>query len=69
MGIAHPLWDPPFKCREYTGGQRSLEAAIVKKVELWLCNHFCKDVWNELVLSCIFLYKGVVIILLRTMVI
>ena len=60
LGIAHPLWDPPFKCREYIGGWRSLEVAIVKKVGLWLCNHFYKDVWNELILACIFLYKSVV---------
>ena len=66
--MAHPLWEKNSRFREYTGGRRSLEAAIVKKVELWLCNHFCKDDWNELVLACI-LYKSVVIKLLRAMVI
>ena len=54
LGVAHPFWDPHFRYREYADGRRSLEAAIVKKVELWLCNNFCKDVWNELVLACIF---------------
>ena len=49
-----PLWEKHFKCREYTSGRGSLEAAIVKKAGLWLCNQFCKDVWNELVLGCIF---------------
>ena len=68
LGIAHPLWDPPFRNREYTDARRSLEAVIVKKAGLWLCNHFCKDVSNELVLAFIFLYKSVVIKLLRTMV-
>ena len=42
--VAHPLWEKHFRCKGYTGGRRSLKAAIVKKAELWLCNHFCKDV-------------------------
>ena len=54
LGVAHSLWDPHFRYREYTSGQLSLEAAIAKKVGLWLCNHFCKDAGNELVLACIF---------------
>ena len=41
----------------------------MKKAGLWLCNHFCKNVWNELVIACIFFNKSVVIKLLRTMVI
>ena len=49
-----PFMGKHFTCKEYTSGRRSLEAAIVKKVGLWFCNHFCKDVWNELVLACIF---------------
>ena len=57
LGVAHPLWDPHFRYRECTGGRRSLDAVIVKKVRLWLCNHFCKDARSELVLACI-LYKN-----------
>ena len=57
-GIAHPLGDPHFKYREYTDAQRSLEAAIVKKAELWLCIHFCQDAWNKLVLDRILCKKN-----------
>ena len=57
LGVAHLLSDPPFTCKEYIGGRQSLEVAIMKKVGLWLCKHFCKDVWNELVLACIFCIK------------
>ena len=42
--------------REYAGGQRSLEAAVMKKAGLWLVIHFCKEAWNKLVIDCI-LYK------------
>ena len=34
--IAHPVVGPPFKYKECTGKRCSLEAAIVKKVGLWL---------------------------------
>ena len=53
-GHDSPFMKKHFRCREYIGGPRSLETAIVKKVGLWLCSHFCKDVWNKLVLACIF---------------
>ena len=53
-GRGSPFMGKTFQVQEYTGGRHSLEAAIVKKARLWLCNHFLKDVWNELVLVCIF---------------
>ena len=58
LGIAHPLWDPHFKYREYTDARRSLEAAVMKKAELWLYIHFCKDASNKLVLACILCKKN-----------
>ena len=40
-----------FKCRVYTGGWRSFEAAIVKKSDHGFDKSFCK-MWNNLVLVC-----------------
>ena len=37
-----PFMGKHFRFKVYTGGQLSLGAAIVKKVELWLCNIFVK---------------------------
>ena len=31
-----PLWDPPFRYREYSGRQRSLEAAFEHIADMWL---------------------------------
>ena len=31
-----PLWDPPFRYREYSGRRRSLETAFEKKADMWL---------------------------------
>ena len=39
-GRRSPYMGKHFRCREYTGGQRSFEAAIVKKDELWLMKIF-----------------------------
>ena len=35
QGVAHPLWDNPFRCRVDIGGRRSDEAVIVKKADMW----------------------------------
>ena len=35
LGIGHPLWDNPFRCRVDTGERGSDEAGIVKKVDMW----------------------------------
>ena len=35
LGIAHPVVGPPFRYRGCTGGRRSDEAAIMKKVDMW----------------------------------
>ena len=35
LGVAHPLWDNPFRCRVYTGGLRSDEAVIAKRANMW----------------------------------
>ena len=35
LGMAHPLWEIYFRCRIDTGGQRSSEAIIVKKADMW----------------------------------
>ena len=58
MGIAYPVVGPSFGYREYAGGQRSLEAAVMKKVELRLVIHFFKESWNKLVLACILCKKN-----------
>ena len=36
LGIAHPVVGPLLRYREYAGGRFSLEAAVMKKAELWL---------------------------------
>ena len=33
-----------FRCGADTNGRLSLGAEIVKKVELWLCDNFCKSI-------------------------
>ena len=35
LGVAHPLWDNPFKCRVYTSGRHSEEAVSAKKADMW----------------------------------
>ena len=35
LGVTHPLWDNPFKCRVCTGGGHSDEAVIAKKADMW----------------------------------
>ena len=64
-----PCMGKTFKVQDVHRWTTLTRGAIEKKAGLWLCNHFCKDVWNEQVLACIFLYKSVVIKLLRTMLI
>ena len=54
MRVAHPLWDPHLRYKDYTDAQCSLEA----KAGLWLCIHFCKDARNKLVLACILCKKN-----------
>ena len=58
MGIAHPVVGPLFRYREYAGGRCSFEAAVMKKVGLWLVIHFCKEALNKLVLACILCKKN-----------
>ena len=40
MDISHPVVGPSFRYREYAGGRRSLEAAVMKKAGLWLVINF-----------------------------
>ena len=40
LGIAHPILGPLFRYREYACGRCSLEAAVMKKVVLWLVINF-----------------------------
>ena len=35
LGMAYSLWDNPFRCRVYTGGRRSDEVMIAKKIDMW----------------------------------
>ena len=35
LGVSHPLWDNPFRCRVDIGGRCSGEAVIVKKADMW----------------------------------
>ena len=53
-----PCLGTPCRYREYTGGWRSLEVAVMKKTELWLVIHFCKEAWNKLFLDCILCKKN-----------
>ena len=41
-GCGSPYMVKHFRCREYTGGRRSFEAAILRKAGLWLIKIFCK---------------------------
>ena len=34
LGVAHPLWDNPFRYKVYTGGRCSDEAMSAKKVNM-----------------------------------
>ena len=33
LGVAHPLWDNPFRCRVDIGGRR-LDEAVVNKADM-----------------------------------
>ena len=35
LGVAHPLWDNPYRYMVDTSGRRSYEAMIVKKADMW----------------------------------
>ena len=42
LGMAHPIWDNISGAGSALIGRFSSGAARVKKVGLWICNHFCK---------------------------
>ena len=50
-----------LRCKEYTGGQRSFEATIVKKAGLWLYKNLFVNFMCKLVLPHILLCKRVII--------
>ena len=54
IGRGSPFMGKTFQVQEGHRWTRSFEGTVVKKVGLWLCNRFCKDTRNKLVLACIF---------------
>ena len=57
------LYGKHFRCRIDTDGQRSFEAVIVNKADMWPCYHFVKYFEKNLILMCN-ICKSVVIKLL-----